>query len=352
MAREINLVPDIKDEMIKALKLRNLIFFLCIAVSVAAIGVVIVLGGIVGGQSAALNAKQNTLKEMSKTINSYDDLSDFLTIKDQLGKLSAISENKNVLSRTFGILGALLPKGADVITISELTVNLDVENPTLTFEAQANAGEYPYIDYNVLDAFKKSMPYMKYDYGRYRDKNGNDIPTYCMIESGVDGATFADEEKGIYALWTITKDGCYTREETDGEDEPAEVEDYGYALEEYEGEQVVRVWREVDANEDENLPYFESACNGECYLVPDGVDGIMVTESSNGRDSDGELVLRFTATITLTPEVYKFENKHMLAVAPSGRFNVTDSYMQIQAMFSARAVDCLETDASCKDGGN
>ena len=30
MAREINLVPDIKDEMIKTLKMRNLIFFICI----------------------------------------------------------------------------------------------------------------------------------------------------------------------------------------------------------------------------------------------------------------------------------------------------------------------------------
>ena len=35
MAREINLVPDVKGEMIKALKLRNFIFFLCIIVVAA-----------------------------------------------------------------------------------------------------------------------------------------------------------------------------------------------------------------------------------------------------------------------------------------------------------------------------
>ena len=34
MAREINLVPDVKGEMIKALKLRNFIFFLCIVIIV------------------------------------------------------------------------------------------------------------------------------------------------------------------------------------------------------------------------------------------------------------------------------------------------------------------------------
>lgn len=337
MAREINLVPDIKTEMIKALKLRNLILFLCMAVSAAAIGALVVLGGIVGGQEVALGAKENTLDLMSETIGSYDDLSDFLTIKDQLGKLSSISTNRNVLSRTFGILSALLPKGEDTIKISELTVDFSTDRPTLSFEAQANAGKSPFIDYNVLDAFKKSMPYMKYDYGRYHEKSGKEIPTYCMIENGADGATLVDAEKGVYALWTVGQEGCGTEDE--------------YQTEDYNGQSVVKIWRDVAAEDDAELPYFESACDGECYLVPDGVDGIVVTESSNGRDSDGELVLRFTAMITVDPAVYKFEDKHMLAIAPSGRFNVTDSYMQIQAMFSAPATDCSENDTNCKDGG-
>ena len=44
MAREINLVPDIKGEMIKTLKLRNLIFFLCIVVALASVVVVLITG--------------------------------------------------------------------------------------------------------------------------------------------------------------------------------------------------------------------------------------------------------------------------------------------------------------------
>lgn len=50
MAREINLVPDIKNEMILALKLRNLIFFLCIVVGAAGAGVALFFGIILGGQ--------------------------------------------------------------------------------------------------------------------------------------------------------------------------------------------------------------------------------------------------------------------------------------------------------------
>ena len=121
------------------------------------------------------------------------------------------------------------------------------------------------------------------------------------------------------------------------------------------------------------IEHFESACityagdnssnatepkwtstNDSCLLVPNGTDGISIPESSNGRDSGNELVLRFNATITLDPEVYSFTNTHMLAIPPSGRYNVTDSYVQIQAMFGERAADCAEEDTDCKatNGGN
>ena len=399
MAREINLVPDIKGEMIKALKLRNFIFFLCIVVAAASVAITLIFGMIVGGQQLAVDGKKNTIDNLSNKVNSYSDLTDFLTIKDQLGNLQKISDNKKVLSRTFGILSALLPSGADTITLSELNVVLSDTNPTFSFDAQADAKKEPFIDYNVLDAFKKSMQYMTYDYGRYVDKEGNEIPTYCIVETGTDGATLKDSSRGIYAYWTILEQGCNPSDDTKQEElptEPTELEEEvtpveaessevptvkGYDLEEYDGKYVVRVWRTPQYDEWYSRKYleldgsisgvahFESECtkysgvedasgiphwdseNTSCMLVPDGTNGISITDSSNGRGASGELVLRFSAKITLSPEVYKFENKHMLAFAPEGRYNVTDSYTQIQAMFGERAADCAEGDTACKTNG-
>ena len=97
---------------------------------------------------------------------------------------------------------------------------------------------------------------------------------------------------------------------------------------------------------DPNEPKWEQT-NDQCLLVPDGIQGIKIADSSNGRDSNNSLVLRFSAGIALSPEVFKFSNTHMLALAPSGRHNVTDSYVQIQAMFGQRASDCQEGDTSC-----
>ncbi len=380
MAHEINLVPDIKNEMIKTVKLRNYIFFGCIVVAAASVLLTLIFGLIMGGQRIAIENKKSTLGELSAKLNSYTDLNDFLTIKDQLGNIDTLTSDKKVLSRTFNILSALLPTGADTITVSELNVNLAEEQPSFSLEAQANAGKEPFIDYNVLDSFKKSMQYMRYDYGSYVDKEGNTIPSYCMIEQGSDGAFLSEGEKGLYAYWTIEGDGCNPSETLKTSD---------YATESYNDQTVVRVWRTPQFNdwykekESSNQPYmsldgeiknvahFESACttysgsvnNGsspkwdttnDCKLVygsggEEGTDesGITITESSNGRDSSNELVLRFSANITLAPEVFQFTNTHMIAVAPSGQRNVTDSYVQIQSMFGQRAADCAEGDTAC-----
>lgn len=383
MAREINLVPDIKNEMIRALKLRNYIFFGCIIVSIASIAAVVITGIIAGGQQIAINNRKDTITKLSEKLNSYSDLNDFLTIKGQLDGISNISNNKQVLSRTFDILAAVLPSGPDTITVSELNVDLSGEQPILNMEAQADAGQEPFIDYNVLESFKKGMDYMRYDYGNYVDKEGNAIPAYCMIESGTDGATLNEVRDGkdnYYAYWTIDGDGCNPSDSLD-------ADDYKDSIEDYEGQKVVRIWRTpqfsswYQTKESDNQPYmglngeiknvahFDSRCykysgddsssksnpkwdeTNDCHLIveqdEDSNSGITINESSNGRDSSNNLVLRFDATILVNVEAYNFNNAHFLAIAPKGHRNVTDSYVQIQNMFGQRANDCEEGDTAC-----
>ena len=392
MAREINLVPDVKGEMIKALKLRNLIFFLCIVVAAASAAVTAVVGTVMGGQAAILEGNKESIDKLSSKLKSYSELNDFLTIKDQVGNISTLTNNKKVLSRTFGILTALIPSGPDIITISELSVDLTNSSaPVLSFDAQADARKEPYIDYNVLDSFKKSMDYMRYDYGNYVDKSGNTIPAYCMIEYGDDGALFNEPSRGIYAYWTINAEGCNpAADNTSEESDSTSTATNDYSTEDYNGQTVVRIWRTPQydewyqevapegnkpymslAGEISNVEHFQSSCitytgtivgqaqkpkwtenNESCQLVAGGVSGIRVTGSSNGRSADEQLVLRFSAQITLSPEAYLFNNHHFIALAPSGHHNVTDSYVQIQSMFSERATDCDENDADCKSDQN
>ena len=398
MAREINLVPDIKGEMIKALKIRNLTFFVCIMVALGSIATIVVFAVIAGGQQSVVNGKKSTLDSLSSKISTYSDLSKYLTVKDQLGNLVAISDNKKLLSRTFNILSALLPTNGDTITISELDINLSGNTPTISFDAQANANLPPYINFNVLDSFKKSMQYMRYDYGDYVDKDGNTIPAYCIIESGSDGATLSDPDRGYYAYWLINGEGCNpaysessdepqsssngSSSSSDSSSQNAVNRNTGYATTTYNDQTVVQIWRTpqfsdwyLSSNMDlsgniTGIPHFVSRCttytgtlkssssvpswsstNDSCMLVSEIV---VPSDFSNGRDANNRLVLRFSATISINPEVYSFNNNHVLAIGPSGRVNVTDSFVQVQSMFEERAADCEEGDTACinQNGGN
>ncbi len=407
MAREINLVPDVKYEMIKTLKLRNLIFFICIVIAAGSLAMTLIFASIAGGQQAAVDGKSGTIDNLVAKVKDYSDLSDFLTIKDQLGNLSEISANKKVSSRLFNVLSALIPTSGDKIEISELNIDFSTNPTVISLDAQADALTPPFIDYNVLDSFKKSMQYLRYDYGRYVDKAGTEIPAYCIVESDVNGS-FYDQEKGRYAFWLITGEGCNpTYEANIDYDEngekiyKAEEATLGYQTETYNDQTVVKIWRTPQFAEwyseepvegapymdlggtIENVAHFNSSCitysgvenyqdsgnpsetvyktidgitwvgtNSTCNLIEtDENDGIVISNSSNGRDANGQLVLRFSATITLNSEIFNFTNKHVIALGPVNRFNVTDSYVQIQNMFGKRAVDCQSGDVSCQ-GGN
>ena len=443
---ELSLVPEVKRQMIKTMKIRNIFLFVCIVLVSVAGGTVAIMASIWTGQNITMNGQDTRLDSMSKKLNDYDSLGEFLTIQDQLSKISETNSNKKVLSRVFSILGVLLPSGPDTIRVSDLAA--DMQNSVLRFDAQADAKVAPYIDYRVLESFKKGVSLMKYDYGRYVTANGDEIPTRCIVETDKDGNTLVEEESNglatnryIYAYWLKGKKGCDpdrgdlsddTKEEEEEEKAEKEAEekvsvtsesflnqftvtktaeegagsgddavsqaaqkaeeqkkikdDYDKKLEamnDYEKEladlqlssgakmenvDVVKIYRSPrfsdwykDGYIDEGgtisgVQHFESQCitysgedstgvmkwtsTNDCMLA---TEQPTIQDSSNGRDVNGELVLRFTASLSLEPAVFSFNNKHVMAISPSGQ-NVTDSYRQIEGMFEQRAADCSDSD--------
>lgn len=207
---EINLVPDVKMKMIRLQKIRNLVFFVCIVIVSTVFGLTLVLGGIKGAQDIAMGGQDSKLKLMSEKILNYGELSEFLTIQDQLDKLNKIDENKKVLSRVFMVLSGILPSNdskqtQDSISLSDL--NVDLANSSISFDAQADAKMEPLFDYRVLESFKKGVGMMKYDYGRYVDENGNEIPTRCIEEADQNGNMYT-ENGNLYAIWKRGEKGC------------------------------------------------------------------------------------------------------------------------------------------------
>lgn len=202
---EINLVPEVKAQMIRAQKIRNIVLFACILVASISAGVVVVLFGVKSGQDIAMANQDRRMGRMSAKLTGYNELEDLVTFQSQLSAIQAIANQKTELSRVFGAVGVMLMQGADDVKLSELRVNL--ETSIVTMEGQADAKVAPLIDYRVLEAFKKSVELTKYDYGRYVDIDGKEIPTQCITESDAEGNALRQGDS-YYAWWDLTIDGC------------------------------------------------------------------------------------------------------------------------------------------------
>ncbi len=393
MAHEINLVPDIKDEMIKTLKLRNFIFFLCIIVASVSAGIAAIFGAIAGGQGAVISGKSGTITLLSNKLNSYSDLTEFLTIKDQVNNINTLAANDIDASRLFNVISTIFPSGADSITITEMTANFGIQDTTISFEANADAGKEPFIDYNVLESFKKSMEFYTYDYGDYVDSEGNTIPPYCIIEHDENGATLMDSDDRYYAYWTINDEGCNPGKKTSDDTSSNKSSSSSNETTSYQGKTVVQIWRTplysswYKEHQTEGQPYisldgqisgvphFESKCisrtgaiaqgqtvpkfteESSCKLVPgvsSGVEGggIQILESANGKTENDELVLRFSARISFDPGMFLSKSHHAIVLPLSGHHNVTDSYVQVQSMFGQRAKACEDNDQTCQNNKN
>ncbi|MBR3319550.1 hypothetical protein IKG06_03550 [Candidatus Saccharibacteria bacterium] len=367
---EINLVPDVKAEMINTQKKRNVVLFASAAVSAIAAAIVVILFVVKIGQDITVNGQDTRLKAMSDTIERYEGLDNLLTVQKQLSDLQTISNNKKLLSRVFTVLHSIVQQeNGDEIKISSLDVNMDTAQ--LTFDGQANAGpNTDGIDYRVLESFTKSIKLMKYDYGRYVNSEGNEIPSMCIFESNSNGIPYTDEKGSIRAKWAKGAEGC----------DPVQADDDGYegsgntatkkqiqdinTSGEPDGTDLVWIYRTPQFTDwyrkgfmktdgvIEEVPHFKSECitysgeetdstvnwssnvSNECMMAPDGIE---ITNSTNGKQTGGSLVLMFSAVLHLNPDIFSFKNKHVITILPSGHQNVTDSFMQVGDMFAEQA---------------
>ena len=382
---EISLVPDVKAELIKKLKLRNLVFLICVIVAASCGGIFAIMLSITGGQGLALAARDKEMtcrsdggsdckaSEFGTAILKFKNEEELLTIQDQMKNLSSLNQNKIKFSRVFNILDTVLPstKKGDSSTVKISEITTDINNNTLFFDALGYSSNN--IGYSALEAFKKNATRTYYDYGNYmrRNEEGEEevIPSFCITEEVVDGVTYGvyhKGEPGCEAPMVEKNADNTTNEET--EDAEEKVETTETAKVEKKDIRIRRTYNDVSDRDrykegndryatatTEKIKgyYFDSKClqydeNGKfneqqtletCPLLSEEPN---IGDSSFGRDSDENMVLSFSWTLTITHDVFLSTNKHMLIVGPT-RQNVTDSYIQIKDMFTEAVHDTEET---------
>lgn len=162
---EINLVPDVKQELIRAQRTRASVVTIAIITSLIAVAVVIVLALYIGSQSVRGLVADNSIKENSEKLAAVADLSNSLTIQNQLDKLGTLHETKKIDSRLIDVIAAVNPPKPNDVGISNLTLVNDDTTKLISIEAQAVEG------YKAAEIFRKTIEEAKVEY-TVKDEEG------------------------------------------------------------------------------------------------------------------------------------------------------------------------------------
>jgi hypothetical protein len=147
---ELNLVPDVKQEFIRAKRIRTVVVSTSILVGLGAVAIVVILAAYAFlGQTVRSSFADNEIKDKSVALAKVSDLGKTLTVQHQLSELTSLHDKTNVMSRFFEVLAAVNPAAPNQVTFS--LARIDSESGTVRLEGQAVNG------FNAADTLKKTI---------------------------------------------------------------------------------------------------------------------------------------------------------------------------------------------------
>lgn len=146
---EINLLPNVKRELLKTRAMRNRVISISFLVGGASIAAVVVLALILGSQIAAEAVQGGVIKDRNDKLMAVEDLNKVVTIQHQLTKINEQHSGKKINSRIFDVVTAVNPVAPNNVSFSDIKVN--PESKTITLEGSAVNG------YSALETLKKTI---------------------------------------------------------------------------------------------------------------------------------------------------------------------------------------------------
>lgn len=185
---QINLLPDVKQEYLRARRTRNLAISSSIIAGLVAGGVVVVLALGLAAQATRELLVDGKIEDEYQTLSSTENLSELVTLQNQLNLISSQHENKSVDSRLFSMLQAINPAEPDDVQFS--SVRLGAEDASLILEGVTGGG------YAAVEALTKTIMNTKIEYLSGEEALSEPIATKVSII----GTGFGEDTSGKRVL--------------------------------------------------------------------------------------------------------------------------------------------------------
>lgn len=140
---QLNLLPDVKMEYIKAQRARRLVFTICVVASVVSLVILLILLSAYGLQKKHSKDLNNDITSETHQLQNEPQINKMLTVQNQLESLTTLHNSKPAAVRVFTYLNQVTPTS---VSVTDYTIDFTKGTVVITGTSNSLANVNTFID--------------------------------------------------------------------------------------------------------------------------------------------------------------------------------------------------------------
>lgn len=202
----LNLLPDVKKDLLRVRRERNLVVSISVVVVGASIGVLLLLSGTLGVLIGAKALMENSIKNDEQTIKQAQkkkQLDKYITIQNQLKQIGKLKSDQQVYSRLMDYLTQLNPAAPNNVQISSATIEAPAGSSGSTSSSSSSSASADGItmtiegkttNFAALDVYKNTLSKAQLSYEVEEEDTSSDSESSANSDGTYSKETSSDSD--------------------------------------------------------------------------------------------------------------------------------------------------------------
>ena len=202
----LNLLPDVKKDLLRVRRERNLVVSISVVVVGASIGVLLLLSGTLGVLIGAKALMENSIKNDEQTIKQAQkkkQLDKYITIQNQLKQIGKLKSDQQVYSRLMDYLTQLNPATPNNVQISSAKIEAPAGSSGDTSSSSSSSASADGItmtiegkttNFSALDVYKNTLSKAQLSYEVEEEDTSSDSESSANSDGTYSKETSSDSD--------------------------------------------------------------------------------------------------------------------------------------------------------------
>ena len=202
----LNLLPDVKKDLLRVRRERNLVVSISVVVVGASIGVLLLLSGTLGVLIGAKALMENSIKNDEQTIKQAQkkkQLDKYITVQNQLKQIGKLKSDQQVYSRLMDYLTQLNPAAPNNVQISSAKIEAPAGSSGDTSSSSSSSASTDGItmtiegkttNFSALDVYKNTLSKAQLSYEVEEEDTSSDSESSANSDGTYSKETSSDSD--------------------------------------------------------------------------------------------------------------------------------------------------------------